>query len=170
MEIINIVAIIISPLIAVSITFWNQRRVDKKDIKEGVFFTLMENRSNLYISLETVQALHSIDVVFQDDKQVIKLWSDYFDSLSPISFDEDKNKRLWLDLLAAMAKNLGYKNLTQVQISKVYTPQMFYDQVERYQKLTDNLGTVAEASGNLKTKPRGTKSATPNTKTNDKAS
>jgi hypothetical protein len=168
MEIINIVAIIISPLIAVSITFWNQRRVEKKDVKEGVFFTLMENRSNLYISLETVQALHSIDVVFQDDEKVIKLWSDYFDSLSSVGFDEEKNKRLWLDLLAAMAKNLGYKNLTQVQISKVYTPQMYFDQVERYQKMTDNLEKVVEASGKVRTKPRTTKSPAQITKTDNK--
>ena len=157
----------LSPLIAVTITFWNQRRVDKKEYKKDVFLTLMENRSNLFISLETVQALHSIDVIFHDDEKVIKLWSDYFDSLSPVSFDEEKNKRLWLDLLAAMAKNLGYKNLTQVQISKVYTPQMFYDQVERYQKMADNLDKVVKVSSNFKNKTDRTRATAAKRKIND---
>ncbi len=151
---ITIAAILLSPVFAVSITLWYQKRANKKDIKEDIFFTLMENRSAFYISQETVQALNSIDFVFQDDEKIINLWSAYYDSLNPLNHDPVKSSRLYIDLLSVIASHLGYKKLTQMQIDKFYTPQMHIDQVEQYRNMSEEFSRVLKASDNFGIKPR----------------
>jgi hypothetical protein len=148
---INVAAILLSPAFAVTITLWYQRRADKRNVKEDIFFILMENRSSLHIAQETVQALNSIDFAFQDDQRVINIWSAYYDSLSPVNHDPIKSNRLYIELLSIIALHLGYKKLTQMQIDKFYTPQMHIDQVENFNKINKEFSRVLEASDSFGT-------------------
>ena len=79
-NIINIIAIVLSPIIAVLITRYLSIRTDKKKDKMEIFKILMATRYNR-CTIEYVRALNSIDVVFYDSKKVRKAWSDYYSVL-----------------------------------------------------------------------------------------
>lgn len=101
-NIINIIAIVLSPIIAVLITRYLSIRTDKKKDKMEIFKILMATRYNR-CTIEYVRALNSIDVVFYDSKKVRKAWSDYYSVLqnptpnSNLIFDKE------LLLIEAMA-------------------------------------------------------------------
>lgn len=143
---INIAAILLSPVIAVCITLWYQNRVEKLKTKKEVFFVLMKNRKMLQIPIEYVAALNSIEVVFHGQKQVISLWEQYYDNLNSINPDLVKRGHLQLDLLAAIAKHLGYDSLKQTQIDRYYEPQLYHNQQARNQEISDELLRTLKAS------------------------
>ena len=82
-NILTILAILLSPFIAVFV----QRLIDIKREKRGqklwIFRTLMATRGNK-ISLEHVQALNSIELFFDKsgkEKNIIEKWNEYLDHL-----------------------------------------------------------------------------------------
>ena len=113
-NIINIIAIVLSPIIAVLITRYLSIRTDKKKDKMEIFKILMATRYNR-CTIEYVRALNSIDVVFYDSKKVRKAWSDYYSVLqhptpnSNLIFD----KELLLTITSSISQSLsesGMKN------------------------------------------------------------
>lgn len=61
-EIINIVALIVVPIVAVLIGQYLQDRAQKRKDKMEIFKTLMIARNTL--TVESVRALNSIDIIF----------------------------------------------------------------------------------------------------------
>jgi len=139
MEWINVLAILLSPLIAVMITLWYQNRSEKIKAKKTLFLTLMKHRQSINIPLEYVESLNTIDVVFQDNQLVIDLWAQYYDSLSSETPNLVQQGHLKIDLLAAMAKDLNYDSLKQTQIDRYYEPRLYHNQIERQQQISDEL-------------------------------
>ena len=123
-EIINLTAILLGPIIAVSITLWWQRRKEKRDAKIGLFLTLMTHRKSSPPSPEWVNALNIIDVVFADVPQVVELWHRYYENLSnpPANQNFQSRDHIFLLMLSAMARCLGYHKLEQTDIDKFYSP------------------------------------------------
>jgi|GEM_PF-1124555 len=147
-NIINIFAILLSPVIAVCITLWYQNYKAKQKEKINLFLTLMANRKTFPRPYSVVNNLNTIDLVFQKHTSVLILWHQYYDSLhqKAENVDWEKQNHLYLDMLTEMARILGYKNLKQTEIDKFYTPISFDKQIEISQELQHELLRVLKGT------------------------
>lgn len=128
----NILAIVLSPVIAVIVTLWHQDRKERRDRKERLFTQLMAHRKAFPPSSEFVNALNLIDIIFADTPSVTRLWHEYYAMLGSAKTEHEYRDRdhKYLELLSEMARTLGYKKLQQTDIDKFYTPQAHVDQNE----------------------------------------
>lgn len=150
---IEILAILFSPVIAVGVTLWYQGRRERRERKERLFTTLMANRKAFPPTYEFVAALNLIDVVFSDSPQVVRLWHEYYDLLgSEGNYSARQHK--YIELLSEMARKLGYKRLQQTDIDKYYSPQAHVDQSELQYQLQRELLRVLQGTGELRAEPR----------------
>lgn len=123
--IVQVVAVAIVPLIVWWLGIRWQKSKAKDDAKRNLFFTLMANRKITPPNKEWVDALNTIDIVFQDNKKVRKAWREYYDSLDERSQYYSDSNSFKLDLLSEMANALGYKDLKQTEIDRFYSPKYF---------------------------------------------
>jgi hypothetical protein len=138
----NIIAVIIGPIIAVVITLLYQRHKEKQDIKHRAFFGLMAHRKSIPPSYVMVEILNTLDVVFAENQKIVSLWHKYYSLLSQPPSQE--REHTWLELLAAIAKDLHYPTLQQIDLDKFYVPQGHVDQFEMQSKIQKELLTVLE--------------------------
>jgi hypothetical protein len=124
---ITAIAIFLGPLAGVLFTLWFQSRKEVKDAKLQLFLTLMAERKTLPPSAQVTQALNKIDVVFADCKEVKALWHEYYAMLHQSPSEPRTHK--WMELLTAMAKEMRYSHLSQLDLDKFYTPQGHVDDV-----------------------------------------
>ena len=147
MEIINIIALIIIPVIAVVIGQKLQVCSQKRNDKMQIFKTLMTSRIFGWTN-ESVQAMNLIDVVFADDKAVRKQWKICFDKMcveNPTDTDLSKIKLEREKLLEAMAKSLGYKDIiTWESIQNPYIPKGMTDLMAQQQAYQNNQSIIME--------------------------
>lgn len=147
MEIINIIALIIIPVLAVVIGQKLQVRSQKRNDKMQIFKTLMTSRIFGWTN-ESVQAMNLIDVVFADDKAVRKQWKICFDKMcveNPTDTDLSKIKLEREKLLEAMAKSLGYKDIiTWESIQNPYIPKGMTDLMAQQQAYQNNQSIIME--------------------------
>ncbi len=136
-DVLMILAVLFSPFLAV----FAQRKIDIAHEKRGqrlwIFRTLMATRGNR-ISLDHVQALNSIELLFnhhKKDKLIVEKWNEYLDHFwqGPKEGDKDysakldvwskKGDDLFTDLLQTMGKSLGY-DFDKVKIKRgIYIPR-----------------------------------------------
>lgn len=128
LSIVQIAAVAVIPIIVWLLGIKYQDRKSKRDAQLSLFLTLMANRQTNPISREWVDALNSIDVVFQDNIKVRKAWREYLDSLNQKSAHFENANSYKLDLLSEMAESLGYKHLRQTEIDRFYIPVYFGSQ------------------------------------------
>jgi hypothetical protein len=137
LDIINIIAIIVSPVVAVVVGQILQDRRKKRSDKMEIFKTLMISRG-LGWSTESVKALNIIEVVFSDDQLVLDQWKIYYDRLcveDPNETERFKIKAEGDKLLDVMAKSLGYKEkVTWETIQKPYMPKGLADNIIQQQQ------------------------------------
>lgn len=131
----QIAAVAFVPFIIWVIGVKYQNRQSKKEAQMRLFLILMANRQKDPISQEWVDALNSIDVVFQDKKKVRMAWRYYLDSLNQKSAHFNEQNSFKLDLLSEMAEALGYKQLKQTEIDRFYSPMYFSSQQSRQEIL-----------------------------------
>lgn len=122
------IAIFLGPLFGVIFTFWFQSRQEKKKEKYNLLLTLLGERKTLLISQQKAAALNTIDIIFQDNKAIVDLWHKYYSELSVQPSRE--REHAWLNLLSAMAEDVGYANLKQTDLDKFYIPQAHADSIE----------------------------------------
>ena len=160
---INIIAILLSPIIAVCITLWYQNYKSKRNDKINLFLTLMANRKTFPRPYTVVNSLNTIDVVFHKHNSVLNLWHQYYDSLHQKAeiVDWEKQNHLYLDMLTEMARILGYKNLKQTEIDKFYTPIAFGQQYEISQELQNELLRVLKGTSHFLVIPKDVQNKTP---------
>lgn len=130
-NVINIIAIILSPVIAVLITIWLNHKMAKRKERMELFKTLMATRYLKFANHEQVRALNSIDVIFDDRPKARQAWSEYYTELcrSPINSETLGNKNL--RLLEAMAKDLGYKEkISWENIKSCYMPTGLWNSMQ----------------------------------------
>jgi hypothetical protein len=157
------IAALLTPIAAVFITIWYQNRQMKRGAKMKLFMDLISTRDQVPVDYNHVLALNRIDVVFHGQRDILRLWHEYFDLLcQPISDDVHRTRsHKRIELLSAIGKHLGYDNLQQVSLDKYYQPQSHFQwslnaaeiQVEllRVLKSTDTLFLVTpEASPQVK--------------------
>lgn len=113
-DIINLLAIVAGPILAVVVDRFRQGRADAKGRRLAVFRSLMRTRRHR-LDPEHVGALNLVDLEFYGRKTVIQAFSDYMDHLgSPVPTDDDGNGRfvdkrddLLVKLLYEMGKDLS---------------------------------------------------------------
>ena len=145
-------AIFLGPFAGVLFTLWFQARKERRDAKLQLFLALMSERKGILVSKEVARALNQVDVVYSGNPKVKALWHKYYGLLSQQP-GEDR-AHTWLELLAAMAEDLHYRGLSQVDLDKFYIPQGHVDDVEHQRKVGKELLRVLEASERLATIPR----------------
>lgn len=150
---INIIVILLGPTVAIFVSVWlqNRREKHKEKIasKKHIFMTLMAYRKNFQISIDLVNALNLIHVVFEDCPEIVEKWNTVYELLHRKDQEEAQQSLSYkrLEMLSLMARHLGYKNLEQTDIDKYYYPQDYVDllqsqlliQEDQKQKAIDSL-------------------------------
>lgn len=133
MAVLNLVAIVGIPILAVVIGQYLQNRAEKRKDKMQIFRILMTSRIYGW-TVDSVHALNLIDVVFAKDTAVRDAWKNLLDAYSSSEESElmkQKRQNLNYKLLEEMAKNLGYKDrITWETIQNPYVPRGMIDQWE----------------------------------------
>ena len=104
----QILAVAIIPIIVWVLGIKYQDRKAKKEAQLRLFLTLMADRKSNPITKEWVDALNSIDVVFQDNKKVRQAWREYLDSLNEKSPHFDSSNSFRLDLLSETDRDRSF--------------------------------------------------------------
>ena len=147
-------AIFLGPLAGVLFTLWFQARKETREAKLRLFLVLMSERKGL-VTKDVTKALNQIDVVFASRPKVKTLWHQYYALLQRAPGEE--RLHVWLELLAAIASDLGYKGLSQVDLDKFYIPQGHVDDAEFQKKVAGQLSRVLENTEHLLVAPRVTR-------------
>ena len=144
MSIVNLIAIVVIPIVAVIIGQMLQNRAQKRNDKIQIFKILMTSRIYGWTT-ESVQAMNLIEIVFADDDTVCKQWKVYYDKLCVENQTElQKIKKEDEKLLETMAKSLGYKNITLDTIQSPYIPKGMTEQRVQQQKYQNDQSVIME--------------------------
>ncbi len=149
---ITAIAIFLGPLAGVIFTFWFQSRKDKSAEKHNLFLTLMAERKAPLVSAQVAQALNKIDVVFSDCDKVKSLWHEYYAMLHLPPGEPRVHK--WMELLAAIAAELHYSRLSQLDLDKFYIPQGHVDDAEFQRNVAQQWSRVLENTERFLVEPR----------------
>ena len=132
-DVLNLIAIIVIPILAVLIAQWLQTRSEKRKDKMLIFKTLMTARIYGW-TVDSVHALNVIDIVFANDKKVRAAWKDLNDKYHVSNPDETQLKKIeqaQYKLLEAISNSLGYKDkITWETIQNPYIPDGLRLQME----------------------------------------
>lgn len=150
--IINSIAIIVIPIVAVLIAQRLQTRSAKRKDKIDIFKTLVA--TNVYGwggSFRAVDALNSIPVIFADNEEVVKKYLAYIKSckIEKEELIESRRKEIetnTIKLLEEMSKVLGYKNEWHV-FTETYLPSGVVNELLNEKKYKDSqlaVGSLAE--------------------------
>ena len=157
--IINVVALLISPVIAVVVSLWYQRVTERRKPRIALFTTLLATRT-FRLSDEHVRALNLIDVTFHDSRKVRSVWREYFDMLNnaglnnPNGWKQRESK--FFEMLTAMATAVGHDTeITHTDVERVYVPEGLVTEKQRFVEISTELLRV------LKTVPHVSPSASP---------
>ena len=125
-DILNLIAIIVIPIVAVLIGQHVQNRAEIRKEKMHIFKVLMTSRIYGWTQ-ESVHCLNIIDIVFSDDENVRNAWKDLYDKYCVQNPDETQLKKIQnaqYKLLDTMANSLGYKDkVTWETIQNPYIPE-----------------------------------------------
>jgi hypothetical protein len=145
---VNIIAILVSPVIAVLVSIWVQNRKEKKLKRFFIFSSLMSTRHLVAPSDEIVRALNMIDVVFCDEEKIRQLWREYFEMVhNPNTINLWNDKKL--ELLTEMAKVVGYKkSISMIDVKRVYYPVGLAEDAMRARAISEEfLRALREGKG-----------------------
>ena len=122
LAIVNVIAVVLSPIIAVLVGQFLQNRAEKRKDKMAIFQCLMTHRMIGWTDSSSVNALNLIDIVFSDCEPVRAQWKILLSKYRP-EFSKQEQEREQCKLLELMAKNLGYKKkITWDTIQNPYYP------------------------------------------------
>jgi len=153
LNIVNIIAILLSPLVAVLVTRWLQKRKERRQDQLTVLASLIATRCEP-LSPEAVRSLNVIDLFFHDKPAVRKLWREYYEMLSneglnnPSGYQQRTKKNI--ELITAMANALGYgKAITHLDVDRVYSPVGMWTQMARNEEIQNEWLRVLKATARL---------------------
>lgn len=157
-SIINIIAIVVSPILALLITNWLQDKKTKRNEKLWILKTLMIQRASQK-NIDYVNALNLIDIVFVDSPKVLetykKLYKEYATSLDLTNENNralfvENTKRAETKLLETIINDIGYKDkITWDRIQQPYIPQWLVDESKARTEFMDAQTHVANIVNTL---------------------
>lgn len=125
LEVINIFAIVVSPIIAIYVGSYFQDRAEKRKDKMMLFKTILATRIYGW-TYESVNALNLIDIVFFDANKVRLAWKNLYDKYAldgSVEDNVDIIKNAQNELYITMAIALGYEDkIVRDVIEKPYLP------------------------------------------------
>ena len=149
MAILNLIAVLLIPVVAVIVGQFLQERVQKRNDKMQIFQCLMTRRITGWAALEAVNAINSIDIVFTDNKEIrnqLSVWK----SKCRRDIPGDERYREQCKLLELMANDLGYKdNITWDIIQNPYYPEGLDQQLSMNNQIMNGQVEWAKAAGPL---------------------
>ena len=149
MAIINVIAIIAIPIVAVFVGQFLQNKAEKRKDKMQIFQCLMTKRITGWAGLDAVNALNSIDIVFSDCEAVRKQWAVLLSKYRR-DITAQEQYREQCKLLELMANDLGYKDkITWDIIQNPYYPEGLAKQIEINSQILDGQVAWANAAGQL---------------------
>ena len=145
--VINILAIVIIPILAVYLGRSLQDKSERRKDKMQIFQCLMTRRITGWAGLDTVNALNSIDIVFSDCETVRNQWAVLLSKYRP-DVTPQEQYREQCKLLELMANDLGYKDkITWDIIQNPYYPEGLAKQMEINSQILDGQVAWANAAG-----------------------
>lgn len=118
-SILTIIAIISGPIVAVLLTIYIQKIQAAKDRRYLLFFVLMAGRKASPPSDIWKSAVNVLEAVFSDNEELYHLYRHWIDELMDINNDPAKRERKFVQMMDAFARDLGYENIQQIDISRV---------------------------------------------------
>lgn len=119
-----IIGAIASGLLATIVTLIAQRNSEIKRVKIEIFETLMAHRYLMH-DKDNVEALNKVDVVFHNNADVRKAWTEFLDAADRGASNPTANNNIddkYLKLLEKIAIAIGYKNINWENIKRYYFP------------------------------------------------
>ncbi|HEV2971871.1 MAG TPA: DUF6680 family protein, partial [Pirellulales bacterium] len=157
MPVITVAAIIVGPILAVSVTLWHENRKQKLAAKRWLFFTLMAYRKSWPPAPDWLSALNQIDVVFYDVPPVVQAWRTYHDALC-VTSDEHllatNPYTKMLDLLHEMAQHLSYSKIKPGDLDRFYSPKLLGNITNFQAQIQIELLRVLQNTGHILVAPK----------------
>jgi len=151
-DILNLIAIVVIPIVAVLIGQHLQNRAEIRKDKMQIFKTLMTSRIYGWTQ-ESVHCLNIIDIVFADDKTVRNAWKDLYDKYcvqNPDAAQLKKIQNAQYKLLETISKSLGYKDkVTWETIQNPYVPDGMIRQWQEQAKSQQAYNTLLNTMVNI---------------------
>ena len=151
-EIINIIAIIIIPIVSVVIGQYLQNRSEKRKDKVEVFKTLMTYRNSGYTDSTCVKSLNLIPILFIKDKKVMNAYNDFVKLMNTTEKNSDTEKQIAITkvkLLEEIAKSLKYNKINWEIINTPYLPPETLINQQMGEQLVKNMATIFKTSANI---------------------
>jgi hypothetical protein len=154
-----LIATIASPFLAAGLTayitlLW-QNRKEKRDLKMRVFSSLMavrRNMGNFQFAQEWVRSLNMIDIAFADEPEVLKIWRELYPMLQQTVEPPGQGHKN-IEMMWAMAKCLGIKNLSQTDIDKGHCPGAISNPINKANELSAELLRVLKNTERVVVEP-----------------
>lgn len=141
-NIINVIAIIFSPIFAYLISYYLHNRHEKRQEKVRILGTLMVGRMASHLE-EYAEALNMIDVVFVDSEKVKQAYQELYEAYGESNCEKSKN--YFKKLIEAIVEDVGYKGkITWEAIDRVYYPDGLSEKDKR-EKYIQNLQLAVSA-------------------------
>lgn len=142
MEILNLIAIIVIPILAVLIGQFLQNRVSIRKEKVEIFKKLMTYRNIGYTDMAAVEALNQIPILFVNNKNVMKEYNNFIELMNSKKKDEETVNKIGKSkkkLLESMAKSLNYKRINWEIIETPYLPPETIENRSKGEKLANDM-------------------------------
>lgn len=146
MAVINILAIVASPIIAILISDKQQNKKDKRNDKLWILKILMTQRIPMN-DINYVNALNLIDLIFVDSLSVRNSYKELLNSYSQKETDCDAEKisRAKTKLIETIIADIGYKDkITWDEIQQPYCPKWLLDDIDKKSRIINAQANVAE--------------------------
>lgn len=149
-EILNIIALIIIPIITVILGRLLQDRSEKRNDKMAVFKAVLSWRYTM--SRENVEALNSIPIIFSGkntkDVDVRKNWKEYYKALciqNPDGIQVKQKDMALYKLIESMAISLGYRDsITWEDIQNPYIPTGLIEEMNKNSYIQSGLAMILQ--------------------------
>lgn len=151
-EIINIIAIIIIPIVSVVIGQYLQNRAEKRNDKVEIFKTLMTYRNSGYTDSTCVKSLNLIPILFIKDKKVMNAYNDFVKLMNTKEKNVDIENQISITkvkLLEEIAKSLKYNKINWEIINTPYLPPETLINQQMGEQLVKNMATIFKTSANI---------------------
>lgn len=147
--VLNLIAVLLIPVVAVIVGQYLQERVQKRKDKMQIFQCLMTRRITGWAALEAVNAINSIDIIFTDNKEIrnqLSVWK----SKCRKDIPSEEQYREQCKLLELMANDLGYKDkIIWDIIQNPYYPEGLNQQLTMNTQIMNGQVEWAKAAGLL---------------------
>ena len=153
MEIISIIAILLSPIIALFISNKLQAKNELRKEKISILKILMINRATAN-SIDYVNALNLIDIVFVDSKKVRESYRLLYESYNPQVYNFTKSQMMLTKLIEAIVKDIGYKEkITWDTIQQPYIPIWLTNEIQTNSAIKECALAIANFALNVNKQP-----------------